>query len=77
MQIFGVEYTQNTVTGKFIVQALDGTKREYENPIEAWTHFIGKVDSIGRRKIGDNLKNQGRNSYTGKLEIKPKEGLSK
>lgn len=38
---------------------------EYENPLEAWTHFVDLIDGRVRRRIGDLLERQGKNRYTG------------
>lgn len=40
---------------------------ETENPLEAWTRFIDRLDAKGRRSIGDTLERQGRNRYTGEV----------
>jgi len=40
-------------------------KREYENPLEAWSNYIMSVDSLLRRRLGDKLEAEGKNRYTG------------
>ena len=37
-----------------------------ENPLTAWARFIDRLDSAGRRKIGDRLAADGLNRYTGR-----------
>lgn len=37
-----------------------------DNPLEAWTSFIDRLDSRMRRRIGDQLEQQGRDRHTGK-----------
>lgn len=39
--------------------------KAHDNMIEAWTIFINRVDSIGRRRIGDYLVTQGCDRHTG------------
>jgi hypothetical protein len=43
------------------------TQCRSENPLEAWARFIDKLDSAGRRSIGDTLEQQNRNRYTGQV----------
>ena len=38
-----------------------------DNPLEAWTQFMDKLDVSARRRIGDNLEVYGRNRSTGAL----------
>ena len=38
-----------------------------DNPLEAWTQFMDKLDVSARRRIGDDLEESGRNRYTGAL----------
>lgn len=40
---------------------------ETDNPLEAWTRFVDRLDAKGRRRIGDVLERQGRNRYTGEV----------
>lgn len=36
-----------------------------DNPLAAWSLFISALDYAGRRVIGDQLEEQGKNRYTG------------
>lgn len=36
-----------------------------DNPLEAWTMFIDRLDLRVRRRIGDELESKGKNRYTG------------
>ena len=38
-----------------------------DNPLEAWTQFVDKLDVSARCRIGDDLEGSGRNRYTGDL----------
>lgn len=42
----------------------------WENPLEAWVHFISSVEDAVRPRIGDYLESQGRDRYTGELKEK-------
>ena len=37
-----------------------------ENPLEAWAKFVDRLDSAGRRAIGDKLEAERLNRYTGR-----------
>ena len=39
-----------------------------ENPLEAWAKFVDRLDSAGRRAIGDRLAVDGLNRYTGRRQ---------
>jgi hypothetical protein len=51
----------------YILEAVDDALKncKSDNPLEAWTNFIDRLDSTVRRHIGDNLENQGKCRYTG------------
>lgn len=40
----------------------------FANPLEAFTYWDGRVYSEGRKRIGEWLKQQGRNPLTGELD---------
>lgn len=53
---------------EYINQALDDSLAgcNSENPLEAWSRFMDRLEVRGRASIGDDLERQGRNRYTGK-----------
>lgn len=51
---------------KALDQAMDSCS--VDNPLEAWTIFIDRLDAAGRRQIGEQLQYEGRNRYTGDAE---------
>ncbi|HCA29003.1 MAG TPA: hypothetical protein DEP23_05275 [Ruminococcaceae bacterium] len=51
---------------KALDQAMDSCS--VDNPLEAWTIFIDRLDAAGRRCIGDQLQSEGKNRYTGDAE---------
>ncbi len=61
MNCLGVEFMP-VGTGALV----DG--QAYENMVEAWTAFIDRVDTIGRRRIGDHLEAHGYDRYLGKAK---------
>ena len=42
-----------------------------ENPLEAWTKFVERLDMRVRRRIGDELERDGKNRYTGQAFPSP------
>lgn len=36
-----------------------------DNPLEAWTNFVDRLDAAGRRQIGEQLQYEGKSRYTG------------
>ena len=69
--VYKLGEVQLTQRGGRYVVSIDGepdTGGSYENPLEAWTHFISTVDCRVRRRIGDLLETQGKNRYTGLSE---------
>jgi hypothetical protein len=53
---------------KYIDDAMDCALSDCaaeKNPIIAWNVFISSLDSGVRRKIGDQMEQNGRNRYTG------------
>lgn len=40
-------------------------RREYKNPLAAWTYFVDEIDMRVRRRIGAMLDKQGKDPYTG------------
>lgn len=53
-------------------ECFSGKETGNKNQLESWTGFIDRLDSIGRRHIGDALEASGKSRYTGK-EIKNNE----
>jgi len=51
----------------YIIQTVDDALKncKSDNPLEAWTNFIDRLDSTVRRHIGENLEKQGKSRYTG------------
>lgn len=64
MKVAGIEYRPNKEAGTVDIIDSTGT-HTYYNPMEAWGVFIHKVDSAGRRKLGDQLEQQGYDRHTG------------
>ena len=44
-----------------------------DNPLAAWSLFISALDYAGRRIIGDQLEEQGKNRYTGESKSETSE----
>lgn len=55
-----------SIINSAVDQALENC--ESENPLEAWSRFMDRLDVCVRRRIGENLERNGRNRYTGEME---------
>jgi hypothetical protein len=40
-----------------------------DNPLEAWTNFVDRLDAVGRRMIGAQLEAEEKSPYTGEARI--------